>query len=635
MEDQNPGQKRKREDSEPGQVPRAKRARLTAADALIAAPVPQSLELSRPVAVRVRLVQHESPSTVALDVRAELEFEPLGSLYVSGTLQVCAGMPGNYEVPRGLADDAFVSVTGHNSQGPPAPPIPFDGAPVHLDRMGATVTVRSGSHIEQTIVVPMRTLSLQALGHPFAVLADAAVEACSACDLVGFARLIGQVWRSAPTEETLQDVMRRCLAAIPPVLEADAISIDRLLAHAILPKLLRSDSLESLRQIRRAQAMLLGRSARVAVIDSRIADRLAEHALFCQQHNYAEAELSNMMAILAMRSMEGHQLQADQPDALAVLLTAVQVTLLAGRAGQARAYLDLTRPVGQAAEGGAREIEVRDRLRADLDQPAGSAVRIRFRESGNEVRVRILGTLPVTTLRQAELARAEAALRGCEHPSVVALIHATIEVGREPTLVFGSPAGGTLGSLIRSGAGDAHARLRVLSGAATGLVWLLSRAVVHGDVSPDTMFIASDGSGLIGEPVLSVLGVSVLDPTVIAGAQADMLRRGYAAPEIAAGPHVSSESDVYSWGMSALVALTSRAPVEDADDRQTGLRVRVAEGRGMEIDLADDRVAGWFPALAEAVVELGLACTHHDAAHRPSVAVARDRLERAMLQVNL
>jgi hypothetical protein len=174
-----------------------------------------------------------------------------------------------------------------------------------------------------------------------------------------------------------------------------------------------------------------------------------------------------------------------------------------------------------------------------------------------------LKELPLHLGGRSELARRfrqEARLLArLSHPNIVQ-IHDLIEDGPHLLIAMELVEGGTLADAI-----EARGRLawpevvRLGTGVATGLAFAHARGVIHRDVKPANVLLASDG--LV--PKLTDFGLArsvhasshTLDGSLLGSAR-------YMSPEQASGRRADERSDIYALGVTFYEMLSGRAPFE-------------------------------------------------------------------------
>lgn len=221
---------------------------------------------------------------------------------------------------------------------------------------------------------------------------------------------------------------------------------------------------------------------------------------------------------------------------------------------------------------------------------------------------------PQQVRRYAHEARVLADL---SHPSLVALLDVGADVtpdhGPVAFLVMELVEGRTLREVVAEGPLDVATAADVGYQLAQGLSHAHRAGVVHRDVKPSNVLVASTTptSGRRDAPVLPV----VLADFGIAASDAvdrgdDRATAGYQSPEQALGGQVGPPSDVYSLGLVLLECLTGRRAYPG--DPLTASLARLLDGPCVEG--VDDDVAPLLRAM-----------TRSDPAQRPSmVAVAAE-----------
>ncbi|KAI3966828.1 hypothetical protein MKX01_006765 [Papaver californicum] len=164
-------------------------------------------------------------------------------------------------------------------------------------------------------------------------------------------------------------------------------------------------------------------------------------------------------------------------------------------------------------------------------------------------------------------------------------------------------------------------RYKIALGLASALLYLheaWEQCVLHRDIKSSNIMLDSNFNAKLGDFGLARLvdhdrGSKT---TVIAGT------RGYLAPECFKTGKSSKESDIYSFGIVALVIACGRKP----DEAIGGVLVEWVwnlYGRGKIIEAADERLKMEFNELEiEQLMVLGLWCAHPDYKSRPSATQA-------------
>lgn len=170
---------------------------------------------------------------------------------------------------------------------------------------------------------------------------------------------------------------------------------------------------------------------------------------------------------------------------------------------------------------------------------------------------------------------------------------------------------------------DWEGRRRVLADVAEGLNYLhhgWDQVVVHRDIKSSNVLLDSDMRGRLGDFGLAKLYThgEVPNTTRVVGTF------GYLAPELATQASPTAASDVYSFGVVVLEVACGRRPIHTAAGREEDevltdwVRQKYIEGRLLEA--ADERIKGQYEVEEmEAILKLGLTCSHPDPLHRPTM----------------
>lgn len=143
--------------------------------------------------------------------------------------------------------------------------------------------------------------------------------------------------------------------------------------------------------------------------------------------------------------------------------------------------------------------------------------------------------------------------------------------------------GEDLGSLIRrEGPLPTERVSRIGYEVADALAEAHSKGVIHRDVTPGNILIATDGSAMVADFGIASMGSSVLTQTgSVLGSAA------YVSPEQAQGLGATAASDIYSLGVVLFEAATGRLPFE-ADSAMAVAYKHVNEQPPMPHDVAPD-----------------------------------------------
>ncbi|KAL5982025.1 hypothetical protein ACLOJK_016093 [Asimina triloba] len=165
-------------------------------------------------------------------------------------------------------------------------------------------------------------------------------------------------------------------------------------------------------------------------------------------------------------------------------------------------------------------------------------------------------------------------------------------------------------------------RLSIAIGAARGLAFLHSVAVIHLDISSNNVVLDADFNPLLGEIEISKL----LDPSRgTASISAVAGSFGYIPPEYAYMMQVTAPGNVYSFGVVLLEILTSRLPIEEAFGEGMDL-VKWVNGAPLRREtpeqILDSRLSTvsfmWRKQML-GVLKVALLCTDASPANRPKM----------------
>ncbi len=151
------------------------------------------------------------------------------------------------------------------------------------------------------------------------------------------------------------------------------------------------------------------------------------------------------------------------------------------------------------------------------------------------------------------------------HPSIVRVFDIGEAESGDPFIVMELLSGESLGSLLERGPLPAVDALQLLLPIAEGLSLAHSRGVVHRDLKPDNIFLATDGNAL--QPKLLDFGIAKVTSTVVTGG-AVQTQTGtllgspdYMSPEQAFGRNdIDPRSDVWSFCAMLYEALSGNPP---------------------------------------------------------------------------
>ncbi len=155
--------------------------------------------------------------------------------------------------------------------------------------------------------------------------------------------------------------------------------------------------------------------------------------------------------------------------------------------------------------------------------------------------------------------REAAVMLELQHQNIVRVIEAGEDHGR-PFIAMELLEGLPLGAYLRSEPAPLHTKLALMMQLCSGLQAAHDRGVVHRDIKPTNLFVASDGCLKILDFGLARLRASTLTARgQIVGTPEFM------SPEQAAGRQVDARSDLFSAAAVSYSMLTGRSPFAAAD----------------------------------------------------------------------
>eukprot|EP00873_Tetraselmis_striata_P035802 jgi/Tetstr1/456066/TSEL_042836.t1 len=184
--------------------------------------------------------------------------------------------------------------------------------------------------------------------------------------------------------------------------------------------------------------------------------------------------------------------------------------------------------------------------------------------------------------------------------------------------------GGTLEERLREGNAAWNVRMRMLYEACVGLLFLHNSspsAILHRDFKPSNILLSGSGMAKLADVGLAkavpVGGTRISSHSTVVGSL------GFIDPHYIQSAEYRAASDVYSVGVSILLALLGRTEPTGMVDE-----VKDAKDDGMEMDLLDRRPGAgqWDSAKAASVMRLALRCVHSNQSRRPSLADVVEQL---------
>ncbi|GJN34159.1 hypothetical protein PR202_gb22802 [Eleusine coracana subsp. coracana] len=173
-------------------------------------------------------------------------------------------------------------------------------------------------------------------------------------------------------------------------------------------------------------------------------------------------------------------------------------------------------------------------------------------------------------------------------------------------------------------------RYRIIMGLGSALRYLhreWDQCVVHGDIKPSNIMLDSSYNTKLGDFGLARLADHGADPRTtmnIAGTT------GYIDPDFVNTRRLSTESDVYSFGIVLLEIVSGKPPVFQEPPFMLLKWVWSLHGQGATLDAVDARLILGDEAderQMERALVVGLWCAHHDPAQRPSIVNAMHVLQ--------
>lgn len=190
------------------------------------------------------------------------------------------------------------------------------------------------------------------------------------------------------------------------------------------------------------------------------------------------------------------------------------------------------------------------------------------------------------------------------HPGIVS-VYDTGEDEDGPFIVLELVEGETLADLLeREGSLDVAATAAIVRQVADALDYAHGQGVIHRDVKPANLIVASDGT-----VQLTDFGIarSADDPTTITKPGAVVGTLAYLAPEVIEGGTIAPASDIYSLGAVTYQMLTGDAPFR-------------AENVGALVTAIRSGAAPAMEAVPDSVAEAVLEAMSTDPTRRPATA---------------
>jgi len=197
----------------------------------------------------------------------------------------------------------------------------------------------------------------------------------------------------------------------------------------------------------------------------------------------------------------------------------------------------------------------------------GSVYEARSEPFGRNVAIKILNAdLAHDEVVVARFKREARAASTLNHPHVVEVIDFVTEPGKPPFLVMGLLVGQSLRDLFKRQTRvpperAAHIAVQVLS----ALSAAHDARIIHRDIKPDNIFLASTAAGVDVVKVLDfgaakLLGDTDGKPLTVTGMVIGTL--SFMPPEQALGKHVDARTDIYALAATIYAAVSGRKPLD-------------------------------------------------------------------------
>ncbi|KIJ06620.1 hypothetical protein PAXINDRAFT_91732, partial [Paxillus involutus ATCC 200175] len=167
-----------------------------------------------------------------------------------------------------------------------------------------------------------------------------------------------------------------------------------------------------------------------------------------------------------------------------------------------------------------------------------------------------------------------------DHANVLPFYGIAFEFGPLPAIVGPWAENGTLGGyLARNPDLPTRDRVQLLFEVASGLYYLHSQMVIHGDLTGTNVLIDGMGKACLADFGLATIHQEFLGTSFFTSSSCGNVR--WAAPELfqvleGEGSHsiiCSEETDVYSYGSIMLQVLSGQVPFSDSNIRQVNAKV--------------------------------------------------------------
>ncbi|XAR66468.1 Non-specific serine/threonine protein kinase [Bertholletia excelsa] len=163
-------------------------------------------------------------------------------------------------------------------------------------------------------------------------------------------------------------------------------------------------------------------------------------------------------------------------------------------------------------------------------------------------------------------------------------------------------------------------RIRVLTDVALGIFYLhegWEAKVIHRDIKASNILLDKEMNGRLGDFGLA----RVYGPREVASTTKVVGTVGYLAPEVIKSGRVSTQTDVFGFGILVLEVMCGRRPIEEGKPHLVRWVWELME-QGKIVYALDERLratGGFDEEQVEIILQLGLLCAHRDAHARPTM----------------